>query len=163
MKSLTIIAVVFIGVFARPVFAADVGVSVSVGQPGFYGRIDIGDYPYPQPQIIYSQPKIIKRVYIEREPIYLRVPPGHAKNWSKHCYKYNACDERVYFVQDNWYKQEYVPRYQEQHREHQDDYRYDERRDDSEVRDSDHGNKSKNHGNKSKKHSDNSHGNGRNK
>jgi hypothetical protein len=28
-------------------FASDVGVSISVGQPGFYGRIDIGDYPAP--------------------------------------------------------------------------------------------------------------------
>lgn len=34
-----------------PVFAADVGVSISIGQPGFYGRLDIGDYP--QPQLIY--------------------------------------------------------------------------------------------------------------
>jgi hypothetical protein len=25
---------------------ADVGVSVSIGQPGFYGRIDLGDVPY---------------------------------------------------------------------------------------------------------------------
>lgn len=28
-------------------FASDVGVSISVGQPGFYGRIDVGDYPPP--------------------------------------------------------------------------------------------------------------------
>jgi len=34
-----------------PVLAADVGVSVNIGQPGFYGRIDIGNYP--QPQLIY--------------------------------------------------------------------------------------------------------------
>ena len=49
--------------------AADVGVSVSIGQPGFYGRIDIGDYPYPPPRVIYRQPRIVERVYIEREPI----------------------------------------------------------------------------------------------
>ena len=29
-------------------FAADVGVSVSIGQPGFYGRIDIGSLPQPR-------------------------------------------------------------------------------------------------------------------
>ncbi|CAG9932294.1 hypothetical protein [Candidatus Nitrotoga arctica] len=34
-----------------PTLAADVGVSVNIGQPGFYGRIDIGNYP--QPQLIY--------------------------------------------------------------------------------------------------------------
>ena len=28
--------------------AADVGVSVTVGQPGFYGTIDIGNFPRPQ-------------------------------------------------------------------------------------------------------------------
>jgi hypothetical protein len=100
--------------------AADVGVSVTVGQPGFYGRIDIGDYPYPPPVVIYRQPRIVERVYIEREPIYLRVPPGHARNWHKHCYKYNACGERVYFVQDSWYHRDYVPHYREYHREYHD-------------------------------------------
>ena len=28
---------------ASPALAADVGVSISIGNPGFYGRIDIGD------------------------------------------------------------------------------------------------------------------------
>ena len=28
--------------------AADVGVSISVGQPGFYGQIDIGNFPQPR-------------------------------------------------------------------------------------------------------------------
>ncbi|BCB27196.1 hypothetical protein SKTS_20820 [Sulfurimicrobium lacus] len=93
--------------------AADVGVSVSIGQPGFYGRLDIGDYP--QPQVIYQRPIAIQRVPMNRPPIYLRVPPGHAKHWSKNCHKYNACGERVYFVKDSWYNREYVPRYQERH------------------------------------------------
>jgi hypothetical protein len=79
-------------------------VSINIGQPGFYGRIDIGDYP--QPQVIYRQPVLVERPvrYVEAAPIYLRVPPGHAKHWSKHCRAYNhACGQRVYFVQDNWY------------------------------------------------------------
>jgi hypothetical protein len=46
-------------------------------------------------------------------PIYLRVPPGQAKNSRNHCREYNAYGEQVYFVQDNWYNREYVPRYQE--------------------------------------------------
>lgn len=110
-----------------PAFATDVGVSLSIGEPGFYGRLDIGDFP--PPQVIYRQPIAIQRVPMERPPIYLRVPPGHAKKWSKHCREYNACGERVFFVQDSWYNREYVPRYQEQHRARQDGGR-DERRDD---------------------------------
>ena len=31
-----------LAVAAAPALAADVGVSISIGQPGFYGRIDIG-------------------------------------------------------------------------------------------------------------------------
>lgn len=125
MKRFLIAATVAIAT-ATSALAADVGVSVSIGQPGFYGRLDIGDFP--QPQVIYSQPIAIGRVPANRPPIYLRVPPGHAKNWSKHCRKYNACGERVYFVQDDWYNREYAPRYQERYRDRQ-DVRRDERGD----------------------------------
>ena len=96
-----------------PALAADVGVSISIGQPGFYGQIDIGGYP--PPQIIYREPRVIQRVSVNRAPIYLNVPPGHAKNWRKHCGSYNACGERVYFVQNNWYDRQYVPQYQKHH------------------------------------------------
>jgi len=96
--------------------AADVGVSVSIGQPGFYGRIDIGDYPYPQPRLIYSNPIIVHRhADVYYEPLYLRVPPGHAKNWKRYCGRYNACGHPAYFVQDNWYRNEYAPMYRERH------------------------------------------------
>jgi hypothetical protein len=95
---------------ATSAFATDVGVSVSVSQPGLYGRIDIGNVPQP-PVLIYPQPVIIapQRVAVQQQPIYLHVPPGHAKDWAKHCGKYNACNQRVYFVQDQWYEQQYVP------------------------------------------------------
>lgn len=116
-----------LSVAATPVLAADVGVSISIGQPDFYGHIDIGDYP--RPQVIYSQPVIVEHVPVDRPPIYLRVPPGHAKHWERHCHEYNACGERVYFVKDDWYRREYVPRYQERHRDHGDG-RHDEYRDD---------------------------------
>ncbi len=104
-----------------PAFAADVGVSISIGEPGFYGRLDIGDYP--QPQVIYRRPLMVEMVPVDRPPIYLRVPPGHAKHWSKHCREYNACGERVFFVRDTWYRGEYVPRYQERHGKRQDEHR----------------------------------------
>ena len=89
--------------------AADVGVSVNIGQPGFYGRIDIGNVP--QPQVIYAAPVIIQQapIGIVRQPIYLHVPPGHEKKWDKHCRKYNACGQPVYFVQENWYTNVYAP------------------------------------------------------
>ena len=128
MKRFLIAAAVAVATVTIPALAADVGVSVSIGQPGFYGQIDIGDY-YPPPQVIYRQPRFVERVSMDRPPIYLRVPPGHAKHWSKNCHKYNACGERVYFVKDDWYNREYVPRYQEQHRDRGDDRR-DEHRDD---------------------------------
>jgi len=136
MKRLILAAAVVAATMSAPAFAADVGVSVSIGQPGFYGRLDIGGYP--QPQVIYTRPRVIERVYVEREPVYMRVPPGHAKNWRKYCRKYNACGERVYFVQDNWYNQEYAPRYQEQHYNQRDDRRDDRQDERRNERDNDH-------------------------
>jgi hypothetical protein len=38
---------------------------------------------------------------IVQQPLYLHVPPGHAKKWSKHCARYNACGQPVYFVRVN--------------------------------------------------------------
>ena len=98
-----------------PALAADVGVSVSVGQPGFYGRIDIGNFP--QPRVIYAQPVVIRPVPVGVvvQPIYVHVPPGHAKKWRKHCGKYNACNHPVYFVREDWYNNVYVPGYQAKH------------------------------------------------
>jgi len=106
--------------------AADVGVSVSIGQPGFYGQLDIGDY-YPRPQVIYTQPRVVHVVPYEVRPapLYLRVPPGHAKHWSKFCDRYDACDRPVYFVQDSWYNQVYVPRYRTYYERGDDGRRYD--------------------------------------
>ncbi|HSD37552.1 MAG TPA: hypothetical protein VLC92_08575 [Rhodocyclaceae bacterium] len=75
-----------------------------------YGHIDIGGLPRP-PVLVVPTPVIIDRgpVVVEREPVYLHVPPGHRKHWSKHCREYDACGERVYFVQDQWYERVYVP------------------------------------------------------
>jgi hypothetical protein len=115
MENLLFGAVMFAATLSPPTRAADVDLSLAIGQPGFYGRLDISDYP--PPQLLYRQPVLIEGGGMHREPIYLRVPPGHAKNWRRHCGKYNACDEQVYFVQDNWYQREYVPRYQEQNRD----------------------------------------------
>ncbi len=68
--------------------------------PGVYGRIQIGNAA--PPALIYAEPVIIHRpqVAVPRAPIYMYVPPGHAKNWGKHCARYNACGQPVYFVQE---------------------------------------------------------------
>ena len=114
---------------ATPALAADVGVSINIGQPGFYGRIDIGNYPPPvlvrlQPIIILPAP-----VYAEPEPVYLYVPGYQQRNWRRYCRNYNACGQPVYFVQQDWYQREYAPRYREEHYgEH--DRGHDERRGD---------------------------------
>lgn len=94
---------------AQPVMAqTNVGVSIGINQPGVYGRIDIGNYP--QPVLVYPQPVIITQpaVVVQRQPIYLYVPPGHQKHWGKHCYRYNACGQPVYFVQEQWVRERYV-------------------------------------------------------
>ena len=105
MKKL-LCAVAIVGAVA-PAMAADVGVSVSVSQPGVYGRIDIGSFP--QPAIIAAQPVIIQQPHVvvaqPVQPVYMWVPPGHQKHWGKHCHEYNACGVPVYFVKDEWYQQ----------------------------------------------------------
>jgi hypothetical protein len=100
------------------VYAADVGVSINISQPGFYGRIDVGRVPAPV--VIYPQPIIIEQhpVAVVRQPIYLRVPPGHEKHWDKYCRRYGACGQPVYFVQDSWYRDVYAPRVYEERTRH---------------------------------------------
>lgn len=97
-------------------YASDVGISVQFGQAGFYGRLDLGGYQ--QPQLIYREPRIVERVTVRREPLYLVVPPGHAKKWEKHCSKYHACGHPVYFVEERWYNEVVVARHRDgQYRE----------------------------------------------
>jgi len=85
--------------------ATDVGVSIAISQPGVYGRIDIGRFP--QPAVIIPQPVIIAPapVGVAVQPVYMWVPKGHRKDWSKHCRHYNACGIPVYFVRHDWYDQ----------------------------------------------------------
>ena len=73
-------------------------------RPGVYGRVEIGGSP--PPLLVYERPVIIIREPqpVQVQPIYLHVPPGHAKDWSKHCRKYNACGSSVYFVKSAEYE-----------------------------------------------------------
>jgi hypothetical protein len=85
-------------------------IHVSVGgqiSPGVYGRVDYGNAP--PPPVLYPQPVVIvpPRTVIVQEPLYLHVPPGHAKNWRKHCRHYGACGRQVYFVRSAEYEPGY--------------------------------------------------------
>ncbi len=113
-----LMAATLVAISVAPSHAADVGVSVSIGQPGFYGQIDIGDYP--RPRVIYEEPVIIERRRVVEQPVYIRVPPGHRKDWKRYCGRYGACGRPVYFVRDDWYNNDYAPRYRERHGDHDD-------------------------------------------
>jgi hypothetical protein len=105
---------------AVPALGADVSASIGISQPGFYGQINIGDFP--RPAVIYAQPVWVQRPVqvVQVQPIYLRVPPGHEKHWSKHCAKYGACGQPVYFVREDWYQTQYVPHYARDERDDHD-------------------------------------------
>jgi len=79
--------------------------------PGVYGHVVLGNRP--PPPLVYAQPVVAVPVVVaERmpmEPIYLHVPPGHARNWRKHCHEYNACNRPVYFVRSAEYEPGYRP------------------------------------------------------
>jgi hypothetical protein len=110
MKPLLVLCASTLALAAGTANAADVGVSVSVSQPGVYGRIDIGRFP--QPQVIVPQPVLVARptmVVAQPQPVYMWVPPGHRKDWSKHCSHYNACGVPVYFVRHDWYESHVMP------------------------------------------------------
>ena len=73
--------------------------------PGVYGRVDISSGP--RPPLVSPDPVVVVRQARAPGPIYLHVPPGHAKNWSKHCKKYDACSRPVYFVKSAEYEPGY--------------------------------------------------------
>ena len=83
--------------------AADVGISLSVMQPGVYGRIDIG--PQYRPDVVYAEPVWIQRphhVYRMPAPVYLYAPPHHVRDWRRYCGGYGACGQPVFFIQERW-------------------------------------------------------------
>ena len=94
--------------------------AVITGQvvPGVYGQVVIGNQP--PPPVVYQQPMLVAPPPVvvgvpPMEPIYLHVPPGHAKHWRKHCHEYHACDRPVYFVRSA----EYEPGFDRERWEHE--------------------------------------------
>lgn len=93
---------------ARPALAeTQIGVSIGINAPGQYGRIDINNYPNPvliSPRpVIYAPPAVA----VYQQPIYLYVSAGHQANWGRYCNEYRACGQPVYFVREDWVREEY--------------------------------------------------------
>jgi hypothetical protein len=88
--------------------AADTYANATVSgqiKPGVYGRVDVGNQPPPpvyttQPIIVQRRPVVVVpgQVVVPVQPMYIYAPPGHRKHWAKHCHRYNACGQPVYFV-----------------------------------------------------------------
>ena len=86
--------------------AGDIDIGVTIAgeiTPGVYGRVELGNRPAPR--LVYAQPA---PVAVRVEPLYLHVPPGHVKQWRKHCHEYHACNRPVYFVWSREYEPGYV-------------------------------------------------------
>jgi len=105
MRAKNVVSAIALGALLLPAAQAQ-SVSVNAvisGQvvPGVYGQVVIGSRP--PPPVVYAQPVVVAPVPVmvgapAPEPIYLHVPPGHAKHWSKYCHEYHACNRPVYFV-----------------------------------------------------------------
>ena len=126
-----------IALFTSTAGATDVGVSVHIGQPGFYGRIDFGNTA--PPAVVLREPIWVQRQPVRVEPVYMRIPPGHQKNWGKHCARYNACGVPVYFVREDWYEQRYAGHEHGDNQGHGKDKHKDKGKDKSKDKDHGHG------------------------
>jgi hypothetical protein len=118
-----------------PIINLTVGGEIS---PGVYGQVQFGNGP--PPAVINAQPMLVVPAPqgATVEPMYLHVPPGHAKHWSRYCHRYNACKRPVYFVKSGRYQPNYRDR-------HHDEYR-DEGRHDQGDRGHDRSDESRDHG-----------------
>jgi|SRR5450432_3663096 len=114
MRVITLAAIMYAGIGSAHAGDLDIRVMLS-GQvaPGVYGQVQFGsDRP---PPVVYAQPMLIEPQVAPPPPVYLHVPPGHARNWRRHCHEYRACDRPVYFVRS----QEYEPEYQRHYADHE--------------------------------------------
>jgi hypothetical protein len=121
MKTILVASIAVFALSSLPAHAGIAIINLGIGgeiSPGVYGQVQIGNAP--PPPVLYAQPVIIVRQKrsVEAQPLYLHVPPGHAKHWSKHCREYNACNRPVYFVRSAEYEPGYNAReYKRKHRD----------------------------------------------
>jgi hypothetical protein len=109
--------------------------------PGVYGQVVLGSQP--PPPVVYQQPVVVQPPAVvvgapPAEPIYLHVPPGHAKHWSKHCHEYHACNRPVYFVRSAEYEPGFdMKRWRREHGHEHHDHDHDHDRGDHDHGDHD--------------------------
>src|SRR6202521_214205 len=104
--------------------AGDLGINIILsGQvaPGVYGQVRLGNTA--PPPLVYAQPMLIEPQASPPPPVYLHVPPDHARNWRQHCREYHACNRPVYFVRSAEYEPEYQRHYAEHQRERDEERR----------------------------------------
>lgn len=97
-------------------FPADAAARIVVGQPGFYGVLEVGRQL--RPRLLRGEPVLVwpRPASVLARPLYVHVPPGHVHRWEKYCRHYNACSRPVYFVTEEWYEKVYVPAWREEQR-----------------------------------------------
>jgi hypothetical protein len=147
MRLLAIIALFAAGAGASQAGDLDIHVMLS-GEvaPGVYGQVQIGgERP---PPLVYAQPMLIEPQAAPPPPVYLHVPPGHARDWRKHCHEYHACNRPVYFVRSAEYEPGYV--YEHHDRDHGRGHGHHD--------DDDHGHGHGNHGDDDHGHGNGNHG-----
>lgn len=76
-------------------------VNVTAGgplRPGVYGRIEVRNAP--PPPLLSPRPVVASEEFgpSRLEPVYLYVPAGQVRRWSRYCDRYDACGRPVYFV-----------------------------------------------------------------
>lgn len=136
----------------QPIINLNVGGELA---PGVYGQVQFGNAP--PPPVVYAQPRMIVREPRgqELEPMYMHVPPRHARNWRRYCREYDACNRQVYFVKS----EEYEPGYREgkgrvgrehDRRDHENDGNRGDSRGESGDRHDDRGDRGEHRGNKNR-------------
>ena len=119
MKNTYYVGAVAALVLGAAVAHADVDIGVAIkGEvaPGVYGRVDLDGRP--PPALVYAKPVLIERSHTSAvEPLYLHVPPEHARSWRLHCREYHACNRQVYFVKSIEYDPEYIRARERERRE----------------------------------------------
>jgi hypothetical protein len=146
-KIIKLVAILMLALAGTAASASDVNIGVSVSgevAPGVYGQVNIGN---TRPAVVYAQPMVIVQPVRPIRPVYMHVPPGHAKKWSKHCHRYNACNRPVYFVKSAEYGGDYHRGGHERRGNDRHDHRGNDRHDDRGGHSHGHGN---GHGNKHK-------------
>jgi hypothetical protein len=107
MKKLIFLTLLLLSGFSQAQVTTTIHGQIS---PGVYGQITLGDVP---PMVVYREPRIVyEQQYrsADQSPMYLYVPQNEQQYWNLYCSKYSACGRPVYFVQEKWYRENYIDR-----------------------------------------------------